>query len=213
VDFAEDFLYAGLSALLLLIANLFSGYWLLSIVAFAPFLYRLIRVNPASSFRLGLMLGLAFFGVNFANNLIIFQFSVIGQVLIGSFAFAVFGWVTGTVQRRLGFSPIITALLWVVLELALIGLGFRHYILLDVSSTPQPYLGGIAALFGTVMISFAIVFLNSLFLVAVEGAIALRKSSTPPTDHCDILCSDTSYYFEYSQKFHLIPESRGPPNC
>ena len=192
---AVTFLYAGSSALLLLIANLFTGYWLLSVVALAPFLYRVIRVHPARSFRLGLILGLAFFGVNFANDLIIFQFSAMGRILIGSFAFAVFGWVTGTVQRRLGFSPIITAVLWVALELALIGLGFQRYILLDVS----------------VMISFAIVLLNSLFLVVVEGATVLCKSPTPPTDHRRTLCIDTWHYFEYSQKFHLIPESRGPP--
>ncbi len=59
---AESFIFAGSSAILLLIANLFSSCWYFSFFALAPFLYRIIKAAPIESLRLGSLLGLSFFG-------------------------------------------------------------------------------------------------------------------------------------------------------
>ena len=50
---AESFMFAGTSALLLLVANLFPHYWYVSFFALTPFLYRIIKASPGESLRLG----------------------------------------------------------------------------------------------------------------------------------------------------------------
>ncbi|MGB2981514.1 MAG: hypothetical protein WBC77_09725, partial [Candidatus Zixiibacteriota bacterium] len=61
---ARSFIFAGGSALLLLVANLFPDYWYFSFFALTPFLYRIIKATPGESFRLGLLFGLSFFGAS-----------------------------------------------------------------------------------------------------------------------------------------------------
>jgi hypothetical protein len=53
---AGNFLFAGSSACLLVVANLFPHYWYLSFFALTPFLWRIIRLDALGALQLGLFL-------------------------------------------------------------------------------------------------------------------------------------------------------------
>lgn len=56
LQFLEDFLYAGSSALILSLAHIYPAYWYVSLFALLPFLWRLTRANLSESVVLGIIL-------------------------------------------------------------------------------------------------------------------------------------------------------------
>ena len=89
---ADSFLYAGTSVLLLSLADLIPGYWYLSFVALIPFLYKVTRASDAEAVRLGFLFGLALFGVRIADSLASSLWSAASVFLLGIGIFAGFGW-------------------------------------------------------------------------------------------------------------------------
>jgi hypothetical protein len=144
---AESFIFAGSSALLLLIANLHPHYWYFSFFALTPFLYRIIKATPAESLRLGILLGIYYFGVSVMNFLPGSPSSSVFKLLLGTGLFAVFGWTLGWARKHWGFYPSIVAVLWIGLELGVIKLGFTGGLLVPVDYS-NPFLNGLVGLFG-----------------------------------------------------------------
>ncbi len=60
ICFPENFLYAGISALLLSICHLFPEYWLLSTIALVPFFWRLKTTNILNSIIIGITFGFCY---------------------------------------------------------------------------------------------------------------------------------------------------------
>jgi len=172
---AESFLFAGSSALLLLIAGLIPGYRFLSAFALVPFLFRISRAGTREAVRLGLLLGGSYFAVLLTAEFTTSFWVAFTKLAVGTALFAVFGGIFGTLRQRRICTPIVVAGLWVILELGLIKAGVVPGILGQVS----PGAGLIykaAALFGFLGISFFIVLFNSIVLVGLEHLVALAKA-------------------------------------
>jgi len=205
----ESFLYAGSSALLLLIANLFPGHWYLSLVALIPFLMRVSRADGEEGARLGFLMGLSYLAV---SSLAVPSPTASWWLSLatGTTLFTLCGWSMGCARTAFGFRPTLIALLWSVFELG------YHQIshsagLLGQPALSDPYLQGLAALFGVVAFSTLIVLVNSLLVLAFRAVAAIfisgRKYRTEPPVR-RLYLPDLS--IERSDVF-LIPESRGPP--
>jgi len=207
---AEDFIYTGTSALFLLVANLFPGYWYFSFIALFPFLWRINKASAREAFRLGLLLGLTFFTFWSLDAFFVAPVSTTLKILGGTLLFALWGWAVGLTKQYFGFSPIIVSGLWVFFELGLIKFGYTSGLLTH--STPStPFFLRLVTLFGFGIISFIIVLLNSLLVKAIEYVAKILKAHP-----IEFSASEKSWDFVqncklYPQKIFLIPQLRGPP--
>jgi hypothetical protein len=212
VTWAESFIFAGSSALLLLVANLFPAYWYFSFFALTPFLYRVIKASPSESLRLGILFGLSFFAVSGIDSQMNPSFHLILKLLSGTALFALFGWTVGRARKRWGFSPSIVALLWVGLEIGLVKLGWVNA-LLGKAEFSHPFFGGLLALFGFLTVSAIIVLLNSLLALLILKTLEIVRSWGKKFSRSG--CEATRHLFStpslIAQKVYFVPEGRAPP--
>lgn len=180
VTWAETFIFAGSSALLLLLANLFSVYWYFSFFALVPFLYRIIKATPAASLRLGILFGISFFTVSVTDSLPISPIPSLLKIFFGSGLFAVFGWTVGWARKHWGFYPPIVAILWIGLELGVMNLGLTGG-LFERIETSYPLLQSLITLLGFLTVSVIIVLLNSLLVLAILKTLELTKPKEKST--------------------------------
>ena len=207
---AESFIFAGSSALLLLIANLFPHWWYFSFFALTPVLYRIIKAAPGESLRLGFLLGLSFFGASLVNSLMISPLSSVLKLLSGTALFALFGWSVGWARERWGFYPSIVAVLWVGLEMGLVKLGFAGG-LLGEAGFSQPFLHSLVGLFGFLTISAIIVLLNSLLVLAIVKTLEMTRPRGKTVAEDERILELFFIPGLSAQKVYLVPESRAPP--
>jgi apolipoprotein N-acyltransferase len=207
---ADSFMFAGGSALLLLVANLFPDYWYFSFFALTPFLYRIIQATPGESLRLGLLFGLAFFGASATGWLGASPSAVLVRLVCGTALLALFGWTVGWARIRWGFNPSVIAVLWVGLELSLAKLGFGGG-LLGETTFSHPMLHGLAGLLGLLAASAIIVLLNSLLALVLTKVIGAArtgvKSAIEEARTWDLPCTANFS----TEKTYLVPEGRAPP--
>jgi apolipoprotein N-acyltransferase len=209
-NLAEDFIYSGTTALLLLVANLFPGYWYFSFIALFPFLWRINKASAREAFRLGFLLGLTFFTFWSLDALLVTPASAILKIIGGTLLFALWGWAVGLAKQVFGFNPIIVSGLWVFFELGLIKLGYTSGLLTH--STPStPFFLRLITLFGFGIISFIVVFLNSLLVKAVLYAVKLFKTSSIEFKTTEKSSDFSENHKFFNQKFFLTPQLRGPP--
>lgn len=208
---AESFIFAGGSALLLLIANLLPHYWHFSLFALTPFLFRIIKSTPAESLRLAFLLGLSFFGAWTVNSLVNSPLVSSLKLLSGTALFALFGWSVGWARQRWGFNPSLVAVLWVGLEIGVVKLGFSGGVLGEAEFS-HPFLCSLIGLFGFLAVSAVIVLLNALLVLAFTKTLERASSSkiaAAGDDETKVFFSITRNLF--SGKFYLVPEGRAPP--
>jgi hypothetical protein len=217
VTWAETFIFAGSSAFLLLIANLFPAFWYFSFFALTPFLYRIIkaacgkrsRTTPIESLRLGFLFGLSFFTVSAVDSPIGFPLSSVLKLLSGTMLFALFGWTVGWAKKRWGFNPSIVALLWVGVEFGVVKLGFVDG-LLGKGELSHPFFAGLVGLFGFLTASAIIVLFNSLLVLAIVKTITITRPRWKTVEE------ERRWEFFlppglFAQKVYLVPEGRAPP--
>jgi hypothetical protein len=207
---AESFVIAGSSALLLLIANLYPHYWYFSFFALTPFLYRIIKATPAESLRLGILLGISYFGVYIMNFLPVSPSSSVFKLLLGTGLFAIFSWNVGWARKHWGFYPSIVAVLWIGLELGLIKLGFAGGLLVPTECS-NPFLHGLMGLFGFLIVSAVIVLLNSLLTLAIVKALEAIRPKVNTIEE-----TKRKWQLSFSCNFRInkvcvVPEERAPP--
>ena len=208
---AESFVFAGASALLLLLTNLFPKLWYFSFFALTPLLYRLIKATPGESLRLGFLFGLSYFSVSTVDSLILSPVPAVIKLLCGTTLFSLFGWGLGSARKRWGFNPSLVALFWVGLEMGLLKLGFIGG-LLGGQDFSHPFIGGLIALFGILAAAAIIALLNSLLVLIV---VEILKTSSPRGR----MAREAQRIWEFfltpgvsTQKAYLVPEGRGPPS-
>ncbi|MGB2804193.1 MAG: hypothetical protein WBD64_04770 [Candidatus Zixiibacteriota bacterium] len=207
---ARSFIFAGSSAFLLSVANLFPHWWYFSFFALTPFLFRIIRATPGESFRLGLLFGLSFFGASATGWLGISPFVAVVRLLCGTALFALFGWTVGRARQRWGFNPSLIAVLWVGLEMGLTKLGFASG-LVGETGLAHPFLHGLAGLLGLLATSAVIVLLNSLLVLAIVNTIQAARTGIKTAIE-DVRTWDLLFVFNFfTQKAYLVPEGRAPP--
>jgi apolipoprotein N-acyltransferase len=221
VSWAESFIFAGSSALILLIANLFPAYWYFSFFALTPFLYRIIKAEPSESLRLGFLFGLSFFAVSELGSIdfvgaIHVEHPAIGwespllKLIFGTGLFSLFGWAVGWARKQWGFYPSIVALFWVGLEMGLVKIGFVRG-LLGETEISNPFFSGLITLFGFLTVSAIIVLLNSLLVLLFLKTLAIKipRGKTVQEDERTWELLSTPGFFH--KKVYLVPEGRAPP--
>ena len=209
---AESFIFAGTSALLLLIARLLPYYWYFSLFALVPFLYRIIKTTPTESLRLGILLGISYFAVSVTDSLSVSPISSLLKLFLGTGLFAIFGWTVGWARKYWGFNPSIVTILWAGLEISLTKLGFANGIL-GKTRFSDPFLDGLVGLFGFLIVSAIIVLLDSLLVLAIIKtleAIRHKKNTVGEVTRKWLLFFTDK---ESSEKVYLLPEGRAPPIC
>jgi uncharacterized membrane protein len=207
---AESFVFAGSSALLLLLANFSPIYWYFSFFALVPFLYRIIKATPTESLRLGILFGISFFAVSMTDSLSISPIPSLLKLFLGTGLFAVFGWTVGWARKHWGFNPILVALLWAGLEVGLIRLGFAGG-LFGAAKLTHPFMHGLIALFGFFTVSAVIVLLNSLLVLAITKALELTRPKGK-LHQKDKGIGDLFFIRHlFAERVHLVPENRAPP--
>ena len=219
VIWAESFIFAGSSALLLLVANLFPEYWYVSFFALTPFLFRIIKATPSESLRLGFLFGLSFFAVSVINCPVVSPYSSLLKLLSGTGLFALFGWTVGWARHRWGFNPSIVALLWVGLEIGLVKLGMNQngsYLgfvrgLLGEGEFSHPFFAGLVALFGFLTVSALIVLFNSLLVLLLLKTLEVTRPRGRTVQEDERVWDLLSTPGLFAQKIYLIPEGRAPP--
>lgn len=207
---AESYIFAGTSALLLLIAKLLPYYWYLSLFALVPFLYRIIKATPTESLRLGILLGISYFAVSVTDSLSVSPIFSLFKLLLGTGLFAVFGWTVGWARRHWGFYPCIVAMLWVGLEIGLAKLGFASGILGKAGFT-NLFLDRLVGLFGFLVISAIIVLLNSLLTLAIVKTLEATK---PKGNTLREIKRKWKHFFTCnisSKQVFIVPKGRAPP--
>lgn len=210
IIWAEDFIFSGTSAVLLLVVNLFQAYWYFCFLALVPFIYRISRASIISSFRLGFFLGISFFAASAIDSFLVVPFETGLKILSAVAILTLFAGSVGWIRQCFGFNPILIALLWAGFELGLVKLGFIDG-LFGEARFSLPFFKGLAAIFGFIIVSTILVFANSLIVLAIEKIVALVKKGA-----LAILLPERgrNLYFpcEVSvENLYLIPESRAPP--
>ncbi len=208
---ASCFLYAGASALFLLLAHV-SNCWYLSFVALIPFLYKSNRSSEAAGMRLGFFLGISFLTVAGIDTLVVTPWMALLRISLGTALFSLFGWTLARVRRRWGFQPILVALLWVALEAGLMHAGIGDGLFSETElSLSVPMWHSIATLFGCLIVALIIVLINSLLLAALETAVAIVRArghiATEGKSNWDLILSPGLV----TQSLRLAAEGRGPP--
>ncbi|MCP4632799.1 MAG: hypothetical protein GY855_07715, partial [candidate division Zixibacteria bacterium] len=163
-DWAENIIFAGSTAFLLLIVNIFPAYWYFSFFALTPFLYKTIKSTPEDSSRLGFLLGFLFFSVSLSESLVLSPLTASIKLISGTALIAIFGWTVGWTRKRWGFNPLVIALLWVGFELGLVKFGF-DFGLFGKTTFTHSLFGSVILLIGFITISFVIVLSNSLLVL------------------------------------------------
>ena len=208
---AEDFIYAGISAVLLLLINLSDAYWFLCFVALMPLIIRLSRASVVSSIRTGLLFGISYLLTLSINSLFIDLWPTILGICLGCVLISGLTGIVGWIRQRYGFNPVLTAVILVIIELGLIQIGLVESLLGEVHLS-LPIFGAVSTLFGFVIVSFIIVLTNSLLLAAITkivGYVNKDDRKYPENVNARWFSIDKS---GYSEVLNLVPDSRGPPS-
>ncbi|MDH3892407.1 MAG: hypothetical protein OEV49_15140 [candidate division Zixibacteria bacterium] len=168
-------LCAASSALMLYIAHNHPEFWYLSLIAFVPFLWRLLQVGLWDAVCLASTLASLFVLATNAFALLDAFGSVCFELVTYNIAFVAFALGINRAKTKLGFDPLMIALLWFPIEYVLI-------IYADVGSVfsvPDAGLGAAVSfctLFGFALGSFVVVLVNALILWLAE-CIARKASA------------------------------------
>lgn len=211
-DLAEDFLYAGTSALLLLIINLFESYWFICFVALLPLIIRLSRASMLSAVRTGFLFGLSFLLTVSIDSIAAAPLLTAVKVFAGLVLIVALAGATGWIRKRYGFNPVFLAVFWAFLDYGLDGLGITPGILGKVPPS-IPIFGAISTLFGFVIVSFIIVLANSLLLMAIDKIASLAGKTEKDFPAEALVWRILLHKCGYSKILNLVPEVRGPPSA
>jgi apolipoprotein N-acyltransferase len=163
----ENFLYSGLSALILSLTQFYPELRVLAIIALAPFLIRIIKVNHINSIYCGIILSFCLamvlaWGELFRDPIgLVIKFGLLG-VVFSAFAVAV-----KTIKKHFGFNPVFVAALWLPLEYVLKHLAGLNFAFIAAESGNN-ILIGLSSLFGLLFVSFIILLINSLIVALIE---------------------------------------------
>ena len=140
-------------------------------IALAPLLIVLSRVSAAVGFAAGAWWG-AIAGLCCAPA----AFDP-GAMLIPALVIGIYGALVSATTRRIGFSPLVMAILWIGVEVALAPLGFNQGLIAATQSSSAP-LAWLNSIFGYAIVAFGIVWINARLALALHRAS--RRSPKQP---------------------------------
>ncbi len=207
-----NLLSAGSSALLLAFAHVHVDLWFLALFALVPFLWRLASVGRRQAAMLGVMLATCFALATSAGQLATAPVSFVIQLAALSTVFAVFGYAINRLSARLGFNPLLIALVWFPLGLLLAQVVNLGDALLLGQAGPELLLG-FGSLAGLLFWSTIVVLINGLILLLAHfiQRRLLRRSSVRRTEFRPVYIFDL--VLPLTQRWAIIPSRRAPPCC
>ena len=163
-------LCAGISALLISIAHLHPEFWFISLFALTPFLWRATRGSLVEVVCLGATLAVSYCLITAGSVTWAALGSFLLKLLSLIFLFVLYGILVNKISKHIGFNAIFIAVFWLPVEYVL-----NHHAnlsgMFSFSGANSTLLARISSFFGVLMISFLVVFINSLLLVASEHLV------------------------------------------
>jgi apolipoprotein N-acyltransferase len=210
LQFLEDFLGAGTSALILSLAHIYPAYWFVSLFALLPFFWRLTRANPSRSVVLGISLAFCYAFVAFTDEILVSPPIFLFRLFLLSLIFSAFGIAVNRTKRYIGFNAALIAVLWLPLEYFL-----THYAhlgsIFTFPETDSALLLRIGSLFGILLVSFVIVLINLLILILLKRVVqALSAGKTFPARE-DKRRYPTFKDIILQRRWYYFPDPRAPP--
>lgn len=195
-------LCAGSSALMLFVAHNRPEYWYLSLIAFVPFLWRLLQLNLRGAICLATTLATLFVLATEAGLLSVSPGPVLIKLLAFNIAFILFAFGVNRAKKRSGFDPLMIALLWFPIEYVLI----TYADVGSVFSVPDAGFGAAVSfctLFGFAMGSLVIVLINALILWLFQCIVQRAATSDKITSseikvfnvHTDTVTLERGLYY------------------
>ncbi|MCX6828782.1 MAG: hypothetical protein NT002_05805 [candidate division Zixibacteria bacterium] len=210
IQFLEHFVWAGSSAFLLLLAHFYPGIGFLSLFALVPFLWKAGTTDIRGSIESGIILSIAYATVAYPAELINAPPHFLFNLVAMGFILAVFALAVNRIRKHWGFNPLIIAILWLPLEYALRHLTNLGGIFLPASEN-SGLLIRIGSLFGSLLVSFLIVFLNSILILTFEKAFSKIRLGRTGVNCADRTLISTQVNPFVGTDFYSISESRAPP--
>lgn len=207
---AENFLCAGSSALLISIPHVWPGLWFFALFALVPFLWRVTRVNLKESLALGGLLAASYAFVVFSADFWGFSNSNLLTLAGLIVLFALYSAFVSTVKKHLGFNAIFIAALWLPIEYVIShfsGLGYLFSIAPDESGLMYR----LGSLFGLLMVSFVVVIVNALIVTTIGRLVRALRSRDA---HAIAVRSLVIAPFEkllIKRSWYCFPDVRAPP--
>jgi hypothetical protein len=210
LSWLEDFLYAGVSALLLVFLRLHTQVSLICLAALAPYFWRLVKADLRGALRLGVMLANSFVFVAYADNLILAPGIFCLQLACFNVIFASYGFAVWRVREYFGHGQFLLIFLWLPLEFAFNHLGGRVGFRAFDSVDPWLSLRFVTLLQGLIF-TLLIILLNPLLLL-VAGHIVKRvlgrtrlliERTKGQTPHISPVASVRQWFY--------FPDLRSPP--
>jgi len=207
---AEDFIFAGASAALLLVVCLFKDYWYLSFLALLPFFYRISKSSFRSALRVGMLFGMTYFLNAEINSLMMQPGSAILNILAGIALCSILGMAINWAGRRWGANPLLISLIWVGFQFVDTRLMGGNTFFGNVEIT-LPFFNTLSTLFGFIIVSSIIVLANTILLLAVEKAFELERKRKHVISGGEKRCGFAQYRYILIDSVSLLPEGRAPP--
>ena len=206
-----NILCAGSSAILLTFAHVHAQLWFVALFALAPFLWRLPSVNRLQAPLLGMMLATIYMVAANAGDISSTPVAFIYKLAATNLILALFGLAINMLAKRMGFNPLIIALLWFPLGYLLAGLGGPSESLL-IGQSGGELLVGFGSLLGVLFWSALIVLANGLIILLAHyiQRRLLRRSSVRRAGFRPAYTFDL--VLPLSPRWATIPSRRAPPN-
>jgi len=209
---AENFLCAGSSALLISVPHFYPELWFFSLFALVPFLWRVTRVSLKESLALGGLLAVSYAFVACSFDSWAFSgphlLTLVSLILL----FAIYAAFVSAVKKHLGFNAIFIAALWLPIEYVI-----SHYANLEYLFAVVPDESGLmfrfGSLFGLLMVSFVIVIVNALILTTLGRILRALRSRDAHTITIENLVVAPSGGLLFERGWYCFPDVRDPPLC
>ncbi|TFH64180.1 MAG: hypothetical protein E4G91_06615 [Candidatus Zixiibacteriota bacterium] len=208
----EDFLYAGVASLLLVIARLLTQFSPLYLLALLPYVWRTLHADRPRSIRLGAFLATSFALVAYADHLVENPWAFGFQLFYLNLIFISYGVAVHRARKVFGASPLFVIYLWLPIEYCLNNLAGEGK-LFAISVVDPSLLLRLSVLLHLLIIPLFIILLNPLLLLLssyiVSRVIAergLRLALPEKIYHAITILIRIRYS-------HSIPYFRGPPAC
>lgn len=201
---------AGSSALMLSFAHVHAELWFVALFALVPFLWRLGSIDRRQAPILGMMLATIYLIATSVGQLAVAPLTFLSELAALNAAFAVFGFAINRLSVRMGFNPLVIALVWFPLGLVLAKVANVGDAVLFGQAVPELLLG-FGSLVGILFWSVIIVLINGLTLMLAHfiqrKLIRRRTLRRAITRRVHIF----TQVFPRSIRWVVIPSRRAPP--
>jgi hypothetical protein len=204
-----DFLWAGCSALMLAIPQVFPQLQFVFLFALVPFLWKLKKAGFIESACLGFILALSY-GMVIIPDFFALSVSAIRRILMLMAAFSLFGLLLNRLKTFLGFNPVFAAFLWLPFQY-FFWRNAQFSLLFSQDTGHLDFMVKVAALFGLLVVSFIIILVNSLLAAVADRLYSGSPVAEKVPSGCKIRFTGQRdvVYAQYNLSYDFSP--RAPP--